>query len=124
MPDNDAAHEKDLGILGISEDVALVDIPFPNFYVNNVSISAHIFDFAFTMMERLDPKNQTVKARIVMSPLHAKLMSIVLARNIQKWEAQHGKLDAEAYLVKSADANPTASTEPEQPPAQSPGGET
>lgn len=70
----------------------IVEVPFPNFYVNNVTISSNALDFAFTLMERLDEQNMTIKARMVMTPLHTKMFLSVLQSQMVKWEALNGEI--------------------------------
>jgi uncharacterized protein DUF3467 len=96
----------------------LVEVPFPNFYVNNVTVSSNVMDFSFTLMERLDTQNATIKARVVMTPLHAKMLLVTLQQNLEKWEAQHGEI---ALPPRRAVTESTASsTAPAQQPSLSP----
>jgi hypothetical protein len=74
------------------EDVEFIELPFQNFYTNAAKINSTPFDIALIVMERLDSKNATVKARIVMTPLHAKMLVEALTEHLEKWEAKYGEI--------------------------------
>ena len=68
---------------------AQLDATYSNFVVIQHSASEFILDFA-----RVLPNMPTAKvgARIVMTPMHAKLLLRALQENIEKFEAQFGAI--------------------------------
>ena len=68
---------------------AQLDAVYSNFVVIQHSPSEFILDFA-----RILPNvpNAKVGARVVMTPMHAKLMLRALQENIEKFEAQYGDI--------------------------------
>lgn len=58
-----------------------------------MSTTRNEFVFDFSQMFPPDPRAH-VQARVVMSPQHAKLVLNLLQRNIERYEAQHGTIDA------------------------------
>jgi hypothetical protein len=94
------------------QELDFVELPFQNFYTNAVKISSSPFDVALIVMERIDTKNATVKARIVMTPLHAKLLAEALADHVQQWEAKHGEIQ----IPLRRDDAATSASEPEPQP--------
>jgi hypothetical protein len=86
------------------ETVNTVEIPFPNFYSNNIIVGSMLFDFSLTFFEQLDPRNQTVKARAVMTPLQAKLLLRALTDQIRTHEDRFGPIPMPANVtVKPSD---------------------
>jgi hypothetical protein len=73
-------------------EIEFVELPFPNLYSNAMKISSSPFDISVLIMERIEPKTATVKARVVMSPLHAKMLLEALAEHLGKWEETHGEI--------------------------------
>ncbi|MFZ2493131.1 MAG: DUF3467 domain-containing protein [Thermoanaerobaculia bacterium] len=63
-----------------------VDVQFPNFYTNNVTIGSNAIDFAFLLTERVDAEHSIIKARVVMTPTHAKMLLNTLRDHIERWE--------------------------------------
>jgi hypothetical protein len=120
MSDENSPQGKDVRVDGVPEEIDIVDVPFPNFYVNNVTINSSFLDFAFTLMERLDAKNQTIKARVVMAPISAKLFLESLINQMAQWEAKFGVLRVPEAALKARKSTSDSSSEPEQPPSQSP----
>jgi hypothetical protein len=107
MPNDDATQDERLRIPGIPDSVVLVEVPFPNFYVNTITIAANTLDFAFTMSERLDQQNQMIKARAVMTPVHAKLFSRLLADQVRNWEAKNGEITLPGSSVEKGATGPS-----------------
>ena len=66
-----------------------IDAAYSNFVVLQHSPSEFIMDFA-----RILPNMPTAKvgARVVMTPMHAKLLLRALQDNIEKFEAQYGAI--------------------------------
>jgi hypothetical protein len=95
--------------------VEYVEVSFPTFYTNSVVVSHSVFEFSMLIMERLDPTNATVRARIVTSAAHAKLLAAALAQQVAKYEAMFGEI----VVPQMRDAKPSSgdpSTEPEPQP--------
>ena len=69
---------------------------FRTIYSNNSGFSINPFDFAFTLNEVTQNEKGEIfvdqKARVVMSPLHAKVFTIVLAQNLKNFESQFGEI--------------------------------
>ena len=76
---------------------ANLDAAYSNFVVIQHSPSEFILDFA-----RILPNvpNAKVGARVVMTPMHAKLLLRALAENIDKYEAQFGDI----YMPQQGEA--------------------
>lgn len=74
------------------EDTGFVELPFPNFYSNAVQIAHGLLDVSFLFLERIDNRHTTAKARIVMSPTHAKMMLMSLTEHLQRWEERFGEI--------------------------------
>lgn len=74
-----------------------LDAVYSNLVVIQHSPSEFIFDFA-----RVLPNMPTARvgARIVMTPMHTKLLLRALQENIEKYEAQFGKI----YVPQEGDA--------------------
>ena len=98
-----------------AEKVEIVDVFFPTFYTNNIQLSSGPLDFHMLIMERLDVANMTIRARVVMTPAHARLLAEALIEQIRKYEGLFGPITIPRLL----DTKPSAS-EPEPPPSQSP----
>ena len=68
----------------------------PLFYANNVSIEWSIWDFAldFGIVVEADDERILFRdaARVIMSPQHALVFAEVIARNVEKYEAQFGPI--------------------------------
>jgi len=73
--------------LQIPPDVTAV---YSNLAVLSSTKNEMVFNFA--QMLPPDPRAK-VQARVVMSPQHAKLMLSSLQQNIERYEAQHGKIE-------------------------------
>jgi hypothetical protein len=91
-----------------------IDLLFPTFYTNSVSLGSGPFDFSMLVMERLDETTCTVRARVVMTPAHAKLLLAALVEQVAKHEIRYGTIQLPTPIAKAS------STEPEPPPSQSP----
>ena len=87
-------------------------------YVNLVRIahspSELVFDFAHLLPERTPAR---VKARIVMSPLGAKLLYRALAENLARFEAAYGEISVPGDL-RLADQLFRPPQPPENPPKE------
>ncbi|SRR6266542_4050834 len=94
-------------------------VPFPTFYTNNIQINHSLFDFSFLVMDRLDQESFTIRARVLMSPTHAKALLNTLQIQVTKYEQRFGEL----ALPKKREATDDA-TAPEQPPSQFPAAES
>lgn len=66
-----------------------LDAVYSNLAVISATRNEMIFDFA--QMLPPDPRAK-VQSRVVMTPQHAKLLQILLQRNIERYEAQHGEI--------------------------------
>src|SRR5437899_1996689 len=116
MPDSPEKPETQEQQQGPLLEGEFVEIPFPNFYANSANVGHTFMDFALTFMERLDPKHATIKARIVTSPVHAKLLLEALQIQLKKYEELYGEI----RIPDSVRRKPTASSsEPAQPSSQS-----
>ena len=76
---------------------ANLDAAYSNFVVIQHSPSEFILDFARIMP---NVPNAKVGARVVMTPMHAKLLLRALAENIEKYEAQFGDI----YMPQQGEA--------------------
>lgn len=66
-----------------------LDTTYSNFALITFSPSEVIIDFARILPNM--PKSK-VHARILMTPMHAKLLHNALSDSLQKYEAQHGEI--------------------------------
>ena len=110
MPDDKSGEKKEELQGGFVESV-----PFPTFYTNNIQINHSLFDFSFLVMDRLDQETFTIRARVLMSPIHAKALLNALQAQVSKYENVFGELK----LPKKSEAT-AAATEPAPQPPQSP----
>lgn len=63
-------------------------------YSNLAVLTSTKNEMIFNFAQMLPPApHAKVKARVVMSPQHAKLMLNTLKRNIERYEAQHGEIE-------------------------------
>ena len=76
---------------------ANLDAAYSNFVVIQHSPSEFILDFARIMP---NVPNARVGARVVMTPMHAKLLLRALAENLEKYEAQFGDI----YMPQQGEA--------------------
>jgi hypothetical protein len=97
------------------EETGFVELPFPNFYSNGAMVRSNFFDFSILFTEQIDQAHRTIKARLVMSPGHAKLLLGALLAQVEKYETRFGEIKLPPELITSG-----SSSEPEQPPSQSP----
>ena|SRR6185369_616594 len=97
---------------GPTENIEYVEVPFPTFYTNSISVNSSPLDFGLLIMERLDANNATIRARIVMTSAHAKMLLVALAQQIDKHEELFGPI-----LIPQAKVSATG---PEPPSSQSP----
>ena len=74
------------------KETGFVEVPFPNFYTNTISIGNNFMEFSFSFLERLDLENVTIKARAVMTPAHAKLLLRALQARVDKFEQMYGEI--------------------------------
>jgi hypothetical protein len=95
-----------------------VEVPFPNFYTNGINIQFSNFEVVLFATERLDRTTATIKARIVMTHAHAKLLHQKLGEQIAKHEEIWGEIMIPIRDPKESDSS---STEPE-PASAGPGG--
>lgn len=91
-------------------EIEFVELPFPNFYTNTIKVSSTMFDVSILIMERIDPTTATMKARVVMTPMHAKMLAEALSEHLAKWEANNGEIQMPALREV------TSPTEPEPQP--------
>jgi hypothetical protein len=88
---------------------------FQTIYSNNSSFSMSPFDFAFTLNEVTQNEKGEVfvdqKARVVMSPLHAKIFTIVCAQNLKNFESQFGEINIPGGLLTSQPVQPETAAE-------------
>ena len=104
-PQEQPAQERDAG--------QYVDYQFPTFYTNTVSIMHTSLDFSLLIGDRLTPEAVTLRARIVMTPAHAKMLVKALVRQIDAYESRFGEI----HLPVLRDApTPESSSEPAQQP--------
>ena len=87
MSEKETKQENQLNI-EISEEVA--DGQYSNLAIITHSHSEFIVDFINVMPQT--PKSK-VKARIILTPQHAKRLQQALSDNIKKFEAMHGEID-------------------------------
>ncbi len=83
-----------------------VEVSFPTYYTNSVKFSGGLGEIHMLLMERLDDRNITVRARIVTSPHHAKLMAIALAQQIDKYERRFGEIQLSALNSDEPSSEP------------------
>jgi hypothetical protein len=97
---------------------------FKTIYANNVSLMSGVFDFAITVGEVIDGASFERKCRIVMSPQMAKAFMLSVISQVRLWEKSFGTINLPADLISTAKPPKTnvSSSEPEQPPSQSPSG--
>lgn len=86
-------------------------------YSNLVMIGHTRNEFLFDFIQIVphDPKAR-VKSRIVMTPVHAKMLLGALAENIRRYEDKHGEIELPARPASLADqlfSNVTGGDEPE-----------
>src|ERR1700760_3173745 len=75
-----------------SQETGYVEFPFPTFYTNTITLSSGPFDFSFLICDRYTVDAIAVRARIVTSPPHAKILLATLAQQIEKFEALFGEI--------------------------------
>jgi hypothetical protein len=66
-------------------------ISLPEYYTDSVNFMTNIYGFTLefgVMQQQDDPPRQLV--RIKMSPQHAKIMSLLLRKNVQEYERRIG----------------------------------
>jgi hypothetical protein len=95
------------------EPIDFVEIPFPNVYTNQINVQFSNIDVALVAIERIDKTSATIKARIVMTHAHAKLLRDRLSQQIETHEAKWGEI---VPLLESASRADSSSTEPEPQP--------
>lgn len=100
-------------------DESFVELPFPNFYSNQIHVLSSVFDFSLTFVEQLDAETKTVKARVVMSPLQAKLLVRAILEQIKIYEGRFGKIMIPSPSAKAGDTTEEPSTEQQPPSSQS-----
>ena len=65
-------------------------------YSNHVELNISNWDFKFRFGEILDQQGETIhiteRVRVIMSPQHTKAFLLVLAQNVQKFEATFGEI--------------------------------
>ena len=67
--------------------------PIPEYYVDSVNFATNLYGFMleFGVMQAQDaPPKSVVKIR--MSPQHAKIMSLLLRKNVQEYERRIGTI--------------------------------
>jgi hypothetical protein len=73
----------------MSPEEMMIDIP--EYYTDSVNFMTNIYGFTLefgVMQQQDDPPRQQV--RIKMSPQHAKIMSLLLRKNVQEYERRIG----------------------------------
>ena len=65
----------------------------PEFYTDSVNFATNLYGFTleFGCMQAQDQPPRTV-ARVRMSPQHAKIMSLLLRKNVQEYERRIGTI--------------------------------
>jgi hypothetical protein len=92
---------------------------FRSVYANNTAFQMNAFDISLIFGEILEANEQTSiatveqRVRIVMSPLHAKLFSLVMLQNIQTYEGRFGEIRVPAgqAMLRTADGDLAISSE-------------
>ena len=94
-------------------DVKFVDGPqYSAFYSNNVNFQVNLTDFVLVFGEIIEanPERAIVerRARVTLNPIQAKIMTLLLLQNIQKYEQVHGelKLPVEAMNILEQASSP------------------
>lgn len=112
------------------DSVNLVDLPrrraatYQNTYVNHIEVRGSMHDISFQLSEVIDGAVIEEKARIVMSPVEAKLLMRAIKVQMTKWHAAFGPttpdLSTEEEERMLADVpfsgSDNSSTEPEPRP--------
>lgn len=109
MPEETNSHPSEAGA-ELRELQEFIDFPFPTFYTNAMKVTSSYFDFQLLVMDRMSKDLGTIRARIVMSPSHAKLLAGALITQLQQWEQQFGEINTGVVI------RPPSSTEPEPQP--------
>ena len=69
---------------------------FRSIYTNHTAFNVSAFDFAMTFGEILDGGGGHLyidqKLRVVMSPLHAKILAFIMMNNLKNYEAKFGEI--------------------------------
>jgi hypothetical protein len=73
-------------------DEGFVEFPFPTYYTNAINIASNYLDFQFLVQDRLNSQQATIRARIVMTPAHAKLLLAALGGQVQRYEERWGEI--------------------------------
>jgi Protein of unknown function (DUF3467) len=77
------------------EDIQRSDA-FRSYYSNHTTFNVSAFDFALTFGEILNAVDGHLyvdqKVRVVMSPLHAKILAHIMSSNIATFEKQFGEI--------------------------------
>jgi hypothetical protein len=89
MNNNNNDNPKKPGQINIELDEAIADGIYSNLAIINHSVSEFVVDFVKIMPGT--PKSK-VKARIILTPQHAKRLLKALGENVSRFEAQHGEI--------------------------------
>tara|TARA_R110002012_G_C11543308_1_gene601659 strand:+ start:393 stop:716 length:324 start_codon:yes stop_codon:yes gene_type:complete len=89
MNNNNNDNTKKQGQINIELDEAIADGIYSNLAIINHSVSEFVVDFVKIMPGT--PKSK-VKARIILTPQHAKRLLKALGENVSRFEAQHGEI--------------------------------
>jgi hypothetical protein len=74
----------------------------PEFYVNSVKLSTHVFDIQMNLAIRRGPNDQPKEIALIrMSPQHALVMCKLLEKQLQAYENQFGKIPIPQKLLDS-----------------------
>lgn len=86
-------------VLNLSEFKVAEDTP--DHYVNGVGMLIQVYEFMFNFTLKTDPEKPPKPSVIVrMSPQHAKVFSMLLARNVASYERDIGEIKLPSALLE------------------------
>lgn len=72
-----------------------------------VVLKANVHGFRFLFGTTAAPGKVDVSTRLVTSPLQSKILAIVLAKRVRKWEEEHGDIVIPPDIANTCGISPT-----------------
>jgi Protein of unknown function (DUF3467) len=98
------------------------DANFRTIYSNNSKFAVSPFDFAMILSQVTESEKGEVyieqQARVVMSPLHAKIFAFVLSQNVMNFEQRFGEIHIPPDLFGLVETTQTVQTGPPRTPEE------
>lgn len=121
MPDEQNDNKPQINITAVTDMMTRRSPDFRSIYANNTKFGASAFEFSFILGEITESAEGKLyvdqKVRILMSPLHAKIFVMVLAQNIENFEARFGNINVPEGAIPTQTSPPVFETrEPSETP--------